>query len=284
VKLYYRTIHYINREGDNMLSIDRNVFEEETKKARFNLYKYVVDIEGLEGICMGHHSGDIVENVFTNMIKGRNISDLTVMKEEQNMYDVIIFRPLLSLTKDNIYDMAHANNIPYFLNTTPTWSCRGVLRDQVIPILKKQFGNFEQNIIKMTQSCEYYTSYHDNMMQKTKDSLEIVSMEYATRMKYSTDIVNMILLENILLDIMHGNKYPMISHKSRDNLMTWLKGDMKSMLDLSGTMFCYHGTKYLKGYIYFVNYKKIVDMKPERDYLFSMLDNYFPQKLRTYYK
>ena len=136
----------------------------------------------------------------------------------------------------------------------------------------------------MTQSCHYYTSYHDHMMQKTKESLEIVSMEYATRIKYSTDIVNVILLENILLEIMHGNKYPMISHKSKDNLMTWLKSDMKNMLDLSGNMFCYHNTLYQKSYIYFVNYKKILDMKPERDYLFSMLDNYFPQKLRTYYK
>ena len=151
IKLYYRSVYYMTRTTEY---IDRNVYETETKILRFGLYKYVSDKENLIGVCMGHHMGDITENVFTNIIKGRSIGDLGVMKMSDYQYDVKIHRPFLNLIKSNIFEYAHKYSIPYFKNSTPVWSCRGVLRDQVIPILQKQFGDFEPNIIKFMNACD----------------------------------------------------------------------------------------------------------------------------------
>ena len=268
IPFYYRTIYYINRMND---FLDRSLFEEETKKARFNLYKYVIMKENLDGVCMGHHMGDIVENVFTNIIKGRDTSDLIVMHENQEMMGVTIFRPLLKHMKDTIFYYAHSNNIPYFLNTTPTWSCRGVMRDTVIPALKRQFGDFESNIIKFAEKCQFNSNFYENEMQK---KINIEHFELYSKLDY-----NMFVKDNIhkiLLNFMHSNGYHMVSNKSINNFLSWLDSSKLSQLNLSKDIFCF----YRNNNIYFVNYTKINNMKVSKNELYQMFNNYLPDKLR----
>jgi tRNA(Ile)-lysidine synthetase-like protein len=260
IKLYYRTIDYMVRT-DN-----RELFEKETRIARFNLYKYVINKENLEGVCLGHHMGDVVENVFTNMIKGRDLSDFTVMKETQTQSDVVIIRPFLNHTKTDIINSAQYYKIPYFLNSTPSWSCRGVLRDKVIPILKQQFGDFEKNIIKFTK----------DLSQLTQVKTDMTVLDYCVKID-----ANQNNIDKMLADIMHGYGYSMISHKSKNIFISWLYTPIenKRQLELSKHMFCYIHNNIL----YFVNYSKILQDKPNKMLLLEMLDNYLPMKLKKFY-
>jgi tRNA(Ile)-lysidine synthetase-like protein len=268
IKLYYRTINYIARD-DN-----RELFEIETRKARFNLYKYVIDRERLEGVMLGHHSGDIVENVFTNIIKGRSINDITAMRDMQEQNGVVLIRPFIKLKKDDIIQVAHSKMIPYFINSTPSWSCRGVLRDNIIPILKKQFGDFENNIIKFTESCDNYTKfYNDNINDKIKETI----LTYGSKILFNLSIINSDTIEMILLNTMHRNGYNMVSHKLKNNFIQWLNGNKTNQIDLGKNMFCY----YRNNYIYFVNYTKIIKNKPNKELLIKDFDNYLSPKIKA---
>ena len=274
IKLYYRTIYYINRSND---FIDRNIIEEETKKARFNLYKYVIEKEGLSGIILGHHMGDIVENVFTNIIKGRNLENITVMEEENIIYDVKIFRPFLNITKNIIYEYAHYNKIPYFLNSTPVWSCRGVLRDQIIPLLKKQFGEFEHNIIKFTQNLSEMSSFYKKEMDRYIITLD--TNKYTSKIIFNSEyLLKEQVIDMLLLKIMHGYGYHMISKKSRKNLIRWLKGNKDTMIDLDKNVFCYYNIK--NNYLYFVNYTVIINENINKAKLLEIFDNIIPNKIK----
>ena len=262
VKLYYRTIHYAKRKENVNIAVDRNIFEEETKKARFKLYKYVMEKEKLDGVCLGHHKGDIVENVFTNMIKGRS-SDLMVMKMNQEILGVELFRPLLQYTKDQIYSYAHENNIPYFLNTTPIWSCRGVLRDQVMPILKKQFGDFENNIIKFAESYNLIVENSKHVSYQRKDYEYGVVIDSIDNNKDN--------LKTLVISIMHNSGYHMISNKSLDSLYKWLQTDKMSQVFISKDMFCYYGHQSKK--LYFINYTLLQNSKNRLAVLYEMFGN-----------
>ena len=46
-----------------------------------------------------------------------------------------ICRPLLAHDKQAVFDMAHAYGIPYFKDSTPAWSTRGQLRNELLPLL-----------------------------------------------------------------------------------------------------------------------------------------------------
>jgi tRNA(Ile)-lysidine synthetase-like protein len=140
IPLYYRYIHEAIRER---ASKKREEYEELTKEIRFDLYKKVEKIyknSNCLGVILGHHKGDLQENIFQNVMKGRNLTDLSVIKEQSEILGVKILRLLIRHPKSDIFEIAHKNNIPYFKNTTPIWSNRGNLREIVIPALIKTFG------------------------------------------------------------------------------------------------------------------------------------------------
>ena len=58
------------------------------------------------------------------------------MGEEGVSEDVPVWRPLLPHTKDEIFQFAHKFGVPYFKDTTPAWSTRGHMRNQLMPLLK----------------------------------------------------------------------------------------------------------------------------------------------------
>lgn len=155
IPLYYRYIHEGIRERNKSL---REEYEELTKQIRFDMYHRVKNIYynyHFIGVILGHHKGDLQENVFFNLMKGRTLTDLTVIKEQSEILGINICRPLLGITKKEIFEIAHLNNIPYFKNTTPSWSNRGQYRDVIQPSIVKTFGEgVLSNLSKISQESD----------------------------------------------------------------------------------------------------------------------------------
>lgn len=145
VELITRNITHLSRKEN------RTFFESETRRIRFALYQQV--LEGEDGVIfMGHHRGDIVENVFTNMIRGVNYLDLGKMKVQQVMHDITIVRPFLTIPKSSILEVAKKAMIPFFKDTTPDWSNRGAVRRRIFPIIESQFANsYETGFLRMAE-------------------------------------------------------------------------------------------------------------------------------------
>jgi tRNA(Ile)-lysidine synthase TilS/MesJ/uncharacterized protein (DUF924 family) len=97
------------------------------------------------GVMLGHHRGDLRENVLSNAHKGCGPLDLSGMTAISKNDGVIIYRPLLLLEKSFILEYAHKFGIPYFKDTTPHWSTRGKLRNKLLPLLEEIYGDGSMN-------------------------------------------------------------------------------------------------------------------------------------------
>jgi tRNA(Ile)-lysidine synthetase-like protein len=177
IPLYYRYIHEGVRERS---SKKREEYEELTKDIRFDLYKKVEKIyknTNFLGVILGHHKGDLQENIFQNVMKGRNLIDLSVIKEQSDILGVKILRLLIRHPKNDIFQMAHINNIPYFKNTTPIWSNRGNLREIVIPSIIKTFGEgVLTNLNKVGQeSDDLQLLIYQNIINPYINKIEIIN-------------------------------------------------------------------------------------------------------------
>ncbi len=140
--------------------VDREFYETLTYKIRFNTYKMCQDKYNLIGIFMGQHMDDLIENIFMNIMNGKHILDLCGMKEIDMQQDVLLLRPFLQIHKCDIYEFAKIFNILYTKNTTPLWSCRGAMRENIFPMLANQFGNFQNHLMTLgKQSLEFNASY-----------------------------------------------------------------------------------------------------------------------------
>ena len=74
-------------------------------------------------------------------MRGHNILDIEVMKHISNINNVNIYRPLLSYRKSEILRFAEIYKIPYFLDTTPKWSRRGRMRNEIFPLFTDVFSS-----------------------------------------------------------------------------------------------------------------------------------------------
>ncbi len=220
VPIFIRKINYFSR-----VSIDRNFYESETKKIRFNTYKYLINKYNIKGFCLGHHFGDMSENVLMNIFNGRDILDLFVMEDDSIINEVRIFRPLLKKPKNDIYYIAHKYEIPYLKDSTPDWSCRGVLRKQIMPKLVDQWGEgIINNLAGIGQKSKEWESVVNNFILKPiYESIEY--KKFGCKINLKKEFINFpkIIWEKIFLKIFHNMGICMISKKNLDSFLVDLE-------------------------------------------------------------
>jgi tRNA(Ile)-lysidine synthetase-like protein len=164
---------HCKRMGEDLLRgiTERDEYEKRSKELRFGLYKQVWgQYHNLNSsneitttttqVFFGHHQGDIVENVLSNSLKGRTLLELSGMTESSDVLNVQVLRPMLSLPKSAIYDLAHTFNVPYFLDSTPRWSTRGQVRNEVLPTLARVYGTgFSDHLVRLARQSDDLYEY-----------------------------------------------------------------------------------------------------------------------------
>ena len=235
IKSYVSYVRGFSRKKND--SGSRSEFEEESRNLRFNTYKKIIDENNLEkdtGVFVAHHQDDIVENIFTNSMKGANLLDLEVIKEINTIHNVKIFRPFIGFKKQVIYDFAHKYGIPYFLDTTPKWSKRGKMRNEIFPLLDSVFGQDWRNKMKQlgSQSNEwgnYIDKYIINPwlseVKKGKAGI-IIPLKDQPILIYS----------NVIMKSLHSISQSMLKKSSLEKINNLLITKHNKLVTLDGTL------------------------------------------------
>ena len=175
--------------SSNKPVMKRSEFEEYSKNIRYTSYQNIIDQYKCNGVMVGHHGDDIIENIFTNSMKGHNLLDMEVMKKNSNIKGINIFRPLLDNHKSEIFNVAHKYNIPYFLDTTPKWSRRGKMRNEIFPLFTQVFGKSWKNKFKEigTQSNNWNDTVQKHIIEPWFDNVYFGKYGFSVPIKYIQD-------------------------------------------------------------------------------------------------
>ena len=144
-----------------------------------------------------------------------NYLHLGKMEKEMTIDDVLLVRPFLDTTKDEIYAVAKKELIPFFKNTTPTWSNRGKVRNDIFPCIESHFGkeNFRIGMIKMAEKSKQTGELINAMIiQPYLDKMTVLD-DNTIRIYYNLDYPS-ILYEMIFEKIMHSFKKSKIKTKA----------------------------------------------------------------------
>jgi len=136
VRLHIRRVAEVSRG-----STPRDEYERESRRIRFDAYKQAMAEFGAKAVFFGHHLGDVQENVVSNVFRGTSVLDIGGIEPISINSGVAIWRPMLPHVKDEILDYAHKYGVPYFKDTTPAWSTRGRLRNELLPLIQQVYGD-----------------------------------------------------------------------------------------------------------------------------------------------
>ena len=184
IPLYIRRITEINRK-DSMDNNLRQVYETYTRNVRYSTYKTVWSMNNMTNekdnkdlelpiVILGHNNDDCIENILTNITHKCKYDNLTGMDLTGIQDDIIFIRPLLNVTKKEIYAFSREFNIPHLQNSTPSWSMRGQIRDSVRPALEKWNNESIHGLVELSHNVsDLYKMMDiiiDDLLEKCKSN------------------------------------------------------------------------------------------------------------------
>lgn len=192
IKLIYRNIKEIKRSNYHKNGL-RDIYENITRNIRYDMYKKT---SGLFNnlyetfIMLGHNKDDCFENIITNISLKMKYDNLKGMDCISIVDNIIFWRPLLEISKENIIKLAISSNIPYLVDSTPKWSSRGIIRDEIRPALL----NINKDIVNSYFHLENLLSNNNKLIDK------YIIPEFLSKFKYE-DNKNILIAEFELEEI-----------------------------------------------------------------------------------
>ena len=231
IPIYVRHIHELKRSRDK----DREIYEEITKIIRFHCYELLGN-----SVFLGHNKDDKMENILSNIIKQKNFDNLYGMVDYYE--DIVpIGRPLLEISKKDIYDFAKEFSIPYVYDSTPKWCERGQKRDILIPFLDNFDPRFLVGLDKLSKYVgdlteisndfiEHCIHFNIDILDKLSKNVKIAEIDIKI-INYDKQFWNLLLIK-----ICKKFKLPYISKKSCNNSYSLLKLNSCSKIILSNNL------------------------------------------------
>jgi len=126
--------------------------------ARKKRYEFLINTaikEKAKLICTAHHLDDNAETILLNLLRGTNIKGLKGIPIKRKISNSIsIIRPMLAVTKKEIFDYLKANEIKYRLDHTNEDEkyTRNWIRKKLIPMIEKKQPRFKEHLLNISKS------------------------------------------------------------------------------------------------------------------------------------
>ena len=105
-------------------------------------------------LALAHHADDHAETLLLNLCQGTGLRGLVGMRAVSVQHEfgvpLLLWRPLLAVSRETISAYAHAHALPYVDDPTNigTHNRRAWLRAQVLPLLNAEFGGLLDNLTR----------------------------------------------------------------------------------------------------------------------------------------
>ncbi|NEM98286.1 tRNA lysidine(34) synthetase TilS [Pontibacter burrus] len=141
---------------------------------RYQWFEQVREQEGYDYIATAHHSNDLTETILLHLTKGTGIAGLHGIPAKNGH----IIRPMLSVTKDEIYDLVTEKRLIWredSSNETTKYQ-RNKIRHEVIPVLKEINPSLEETMQQTAERVSHaetiVAAYIENLREQSVKEAE----------------------------------------------------------------------------------------------------------------
>ncbi|NOX59125.1 MAG: tRNA lysidine(34) synthetase TilS [Planctomycetes bacterium] len=148
-------------DGCTVDARNRGSQEDVARRERFAFFERVCKRIDATHLALAHHADDQVETILHRFLRGTGIRGLAGMAVRRLLHessDVMVFKPMLHLTRAEIVEFASAENIAYREDSSnqSTDHTRNRIRRDLIPYLEKEFNpRIRQAILRLGEQSEW---------------------------------------------------------------------------------------------------------------------------------
>lgn len=176
------SVPFTSHKADISSYAKENRISEETagRKVRYEYLRKLKEELGYDLIATAHHADDNAETIIMRLTRGTALKGMGGIHPKSG--DII--RPLLFMTKDEIYSFCEKENIPYVtdMSNFDDKYFRNKVRNNVLPVLREENPSLSVNILRMTEvmreAWDYISSQVDKVpLEKTENSVSCLKSD-----------------------------------------------------------------------------------------------------------
>lgn len=240
--------------------------EHAARTKRYECFETAINKYKLNKFAIAQHSSDQAETILLHILRGSGIAGARGMEHMRGVY----VRPFLETAKTDINAYIFKCQIPYVDDESNIKSnyARNFLRNEVIPLLQREWRNVEKNIIGFGQNCRADDEYIKSVvstwgLNRSENNVRIALNYFA----YPPAVISRIILQ--AFDAI-GARYN-IEKKHIDLIHTLAKtGENGSRVDLPNELYA------IKEYEYITIIKKADTQKRQVTVAFKVGKTPFP--------
>lgn len=146
------------------------------RELRYRFFKEIQETENLEFLVTAHHLNDQLETFIINLSKAAGISGLSGIPANDNS----ILRPMLSFSKEEIYQFAEQHHIEFRedLSNKKSDYLRNKIRNEIVPALMETNDHFLENFKKSSSYLKQTKDFVQKQILEIENKLTIFNQEH----------------------------------------------------------------------------------------------------------
>lgn len=143
-------------------------FHNEARSIRYCYFKTLVEKYHAKYLFTAHHADDLIETILMRVVRGSTMRGYSGFSKMVEMNGYRLVRPLIEVTKEEIFDYLKQYNISYVTDSSNSKDqyTRNRYRKYIVPVLKKEDPNVHRKFYKFSNTLLEYNAFVDREMKK----------------------------------------------------------------------------------------------------------------------
>ena len=216
-------------------------FHNEARSKRYNYFGNIVKKYGAKYLLTAHHGDDLIETILMRIVRGSTLRGYSGFSKIVKFEDYTILRPLINVTKDEIFEYNKNNNIAFVQDASNQKDVytRNRFRKYIVPEFKKEDPNVHNKFYKFSTTLLEYNDYIDKQVEKKIANIyvqntlkidEFLKEEKVIQMKIIYYILEHIYQDDLMLITdNHAELLHQLITSKRANAYIYLPNNLKAI-------------------------------------------------------
>lgn len=210
IKLYVKSLEFN----------DSSNFQDVARSKRYEFFYEILEKEKTNMLFLAHHNDDLAETIIMRLVRGTSLNGYSGFHAVSRYKDYLIFRPLIDVSKDELYAYQKELGFKYYTDKTnfELDYTRNKVRSLIVPYLKELDPLFLEKIREFSYDME---NESEIVMDIVHDFIGTkVTMDGSIKFsKADLDVLSPFLRREVLFEVLKPYK---LSKKNIEEIMKWI--------------------------------------------------------------
>ena len=149
--------------------------ENYAREKRYEFFEDLLKKYNSKYLFTAHHGDDLIETVIMRLIRSSSLKGYGAFSEITEKKDYKIYRPLITKTKEEIFNYVKNNNLPYAIDKTndSDFFTRNRIRKYILPKLKEENKNVHLKFLEFSKTLNETEKYLKKQTEKALSKVYI---------------------------------------------------------------------------------------------------------------